>query len=354
MNKKFWAIALAGLMTMSLAACASKTPEATEAPAPTEAPAEEAPAEEVAPAEEAPAEEAPAAEATGEKIYIPLISKGFQHQFWQAVKAGADKAAAELGVEITFEGPEAETEVAKQIDMLKDALSKKPAAICLAALDSTAVVPQLEECKANNIPVIGFDSGVDSDIPIATCATDNKAAAAAAADKMAELLGGKGEVFVIVHDQTSITGKDRRDGFVEQIEAKYPDIKIVGIDYGDGNADKSEQIVAAAIVANPDLKGVFGANEGSAIGAVNAVQKSGKKDLVLIGYDSGKIQMEAIRNGLMAGAISQDPVSIGYNAVKAAVAASKGETVEKMIDTGFKWYDKTNIDEPDIQAVLYE
>lgn len=351
MNRKIWAIALAAsLSAVSFAGCAAPKP----APSPSEAPA----ATDAVEATEAPVEQATDAPAdntaTGEKPYIAIISKGFQHQFWQAVKAGADKAADELGVSITFEGPEAETEVAKQMEMLTDALSKNPAAICLAALDSTAVVPQLEECKSKNIPVVGFDSGVDSDIPVATCATNNKAAAAAAADKMAELLGGKGEVFVIVHDQTSITGKDRRDGFLEQI-ATYPDIKVVGVDYGDGNADKSEQIVANAITANPELKGIFGANEGSAIGAVNAVQKSGKTDLVLIGFDSGKLQKEAVRSGLMAGAISQDPVSIGYQAVKTAVAASKGEAVpEKLIDTGFKWYDKNNIDDPDIAAVLYD
>ena len=127
-----------------------------------------------------------------------MISKGFQHQFWQAVKLGAERAAEEFGVEITFEGPESESQVDKQIDMLTAALAKDPDALCIAALDSKAVIPLLEQAHAAGIPVIGFDSGVDSDIPIATAATDNYAAGALAADNLAELIGFEGEVAVIV------------------------------------------------------------------------------------------------------------------------------------------------------------
>lgn len=294
-------------------------------------------------------------EASSGKPYIPVVSKGFQHQFWQAVKSGAEKAAKEFDVEITFEGPETETQVDKQIEMLQTALDKKPSAIAFAALDSKAAVPLLEKAKAGNIPVIGFDSGVDSDIPVATAATNNKAAAALAADKMAELIGGSGEIALVVHDQTSRTGVDRRDGFKEQIESKYPNIKIVDIQYGGGDQLKSTDLAKAIMQAHPDLKGFFGANEGSAIGVANAVsemKKSGK--IIVIGYDSGKQQTDAIRNGTMAGAITQDPIGIGYQAVKAAVQAMKGEKVEKDIDTGFHWYDKNNIDSDEIKPLLYE
>ena len=153
-----------------------------------------------------------------DKLYIPLISKGFQHQFWQAVKAGADKAAAEMNVEVTFEGPDTEAQVDKQIDMLAAALAKKPAAIGFAALDSQAAIPLLRQAQEAGIAVIAFDSGVDSDIPAATASTDNLAAAALAADKMAELIGGAGKVALVVHDQTSRTGIDRRDGFVNRVK----------------------------------------------------------------------------------------------------------------------------------------
>ena len=290
-----------------------------------------------------------------EKLYIPLISKGFQHQFWQAVKQGAEQAATDLNVEITFEGPESEAMVDKQVEMFQTALDKSPDAICLAAVDSKAFEPLLEQAKAANIPVIGFDSGVESDIPLSTAATDNIAAAALAADKMAELIGSEGQIGVIVHDQTSRTGIDRRDGFVNRIAEKYPNIEIVDVQYGGGEHLKSTDLARAMIQANPDIKGFFGANEGSAIGVLNAVVELGMEGkIVVIGYDSGQQQIDAVRAGTMAGAITQNPIGIGYKCVEAAIKAVKGESLPTFIDTGFFWYDKTNIDEPEIAALLYK
>jgi ribose transport system substrate-binding protein len=314
------------------------------------APATPAPA---ATSEQPPASE-PAAPTTA-KPYIPLISKGFQHQFWQAVKQGAEEAAAQYNVDITFEGPATEAEVDKQIEMLQAALAKNPQAICFAALDSQAAIPLLEEAKSKGIPVVGFDSGVDSDIPVATASTDNIAAAALAADKMAELIGGSGQVAVLVHDQTSRTGIDRRDGFVNRIAEAYPDITIVNVDYGGGDHLRSTEIAKAVIQANPDLKGYFGANEGSIIGVLNAVNELGKGgQIVLVGYDAGKQQKDAVRSGVIAGSITQNPVGIGFKCVEAAYKALNGETVEPVIDTGFYWYDASNMDEEQFIPLLYD
>ncbi|MFW5943098.1 MAG: substrate-binding domain-containing protein, partial [Chloroflexota bacterium] len=155
------------------------------------------------------AEEDPAGEAGGEsgdQPYIAIVSKGFQHQFWQAVNQGAEQAAEDYDVRITFEGPESESMVDRQVEMVQTALDRNPDALCLAALDTQALAAQLERAEEDGIPVIGFDSGVDSDIPVTTAATDNIAAAGHAADQMAELIGGEGQVAVIVHDQTSQTG----------------------------------------------------------------------------------------------------------------------------------------------------
>jgi ribose transport system substrate-binding protein len=291
--------------------------------------------------------------ANADEPYIPLISKGFQHQFWQAVKAGAEQSAKENHVRITFEGPETEAMVDKQIDMLSAALAKKPQALGIAALDSKAAIPLLKRAQSNKIPIIAFDSGVDSDIALTTCATDNIAAAALAADKMAEMIGDSGEVGLIVHDQTSRTGVDRRDGFLNEMKSKHPNVKIVGVQYGGGDHLKSAEIAKTMLQANPNLKGIFGANEGSAEGAAIGVKESGKK-VVLIGYDSGKEQKEDISSGLMAGAITQNPVGIGKCVVDSAVKALKGEKLPKKVDTGFYWYDKTNMSDPKIAAVLYD
>lgn len=296
-----------------------------------------------------------AAEMAALDIYIPVISKGFQHQFWQAVKLGAEMAAEDCGVSVTFEGPETEAMVDKQLEMLQTALDKGPDAIVFAALDSIAAIPLLERAQAEGIPVIAFDSGVDSDIPLATAATDNVAAAALAADKMAELIGGEGEVAVIAHDQTSRTGIDRVAGFTERMAEAYPDITVVDVQYGAGDQLRSTDLAKAIMLAHPNLKGFFGANEGSIIGVLNAVVELNKQgQLVVIGYDSGAQQIAAIRDGIAAGAITQNPIGIGYKAVEAAVKALRGEELDPVIDTGFMWYDAENIDDEEIVAVLYD
>lgn len=288
-----------------------------------------------------------------DEVYIPLISKGFQHQFWQVVKAGAEQAAKDLNVKVTFEGPESEAMVDKQIDMLAAAIAKKPAAIGYAALDSKAAIPMLKKAQAANIPVICFDACVDSDIPLTLAATDNVAASALAADKMAELIGGSGDVAYLGSDQTQTTGITRRDGFMNQMKAKYPNIKVVSMQFGGGDHLKSTEIAKAVMQANPNLKGYYGSNEGSIIGVLHAAKEM-KRKLVIVGYDSGKEQKQAVADGLQAGAITQNPYGMGYKTVEAAVKALKGEKLEKKIDTGFFWYDKNNMNDAKIAGVLYE
>lgn len=290
-----------------------------------------------------------------DETYIAIVSKGFQHQFWQAVQQGAEEAAEEFGVQITFEGPDSESQVDVQLDMLQNALDRGPDAIGFAALDSQASISLLETAEERDIPIIAFDSGVDSDIPLATASTDNYEAAALAAEKMAEHIGGEGKVGLVVHDQTSVTGVERRDGFIETLEENYPDIEIIGVQYGGGDHLESTNVAQAMMQSNPDLAGIYGSNEGSAVGIVNAVNEMGRGgDIVVIGFDSGQQQIEAINEGVMTGAITQNPVGIGYETVRAAVEALEGEEIEEVIDTGFFWYDADNMDEEDIQNAIYE
>jgi ribose transport system substrate-binding protein len=290
----------------------------------------------------------------GDKPYIAIVSKGFQHQFWQAVKKGADDEAAKVGARITFEGPPTEQDIEQQVTMLTNALQKNPDAIGFAALDSKATAPLMDQAKASKIPVIAFDSGVDSDVPVTTAATDNKAAAGEAAKRLAEKIGKKGKVALIVHDQTSRSGIDRRDGFVDWMKKNAPDIQLLPVQYGGGDQAKSADIAKSIISSNKDLKGFYGSNEGSAIGIIKGVQESGAKGITIVGFDSGKAQIDAIKDGTMAGAITQNPVGMGKELVDAATKAIKGEKLPKVIDTGYYWYDKSNIDDPKIKAVLYQ
>lgn len=292
--------------------------------------------------------------AGGSGPLIAIVSKGFQHQFWQAVKKGAEDEAAAKGARTTFVGPATEKDVEQQVNMLTNEMAKSPQALGFAALDSRAAAPLLAQAKAQNIPVVAFDSGVDSDIPVTTVATDNKAAAAEAAKHLAEQVGGQGKVALVVHDQTSLSGKDRRDGFLDWMRQNALGITVLAPQYGGGDQLESANITKSILQANPDLKGIYASNEGSAIGVIKGVQESGKTGLTVVGFDSGQAQIDAINSGAMVGAVTQDPVDMGRQLVDAALKAINKEQLPKRIDTAFYWYDKTNITDPKIQAALYQ
>jgi ribose transport system substrate-binding protein len=292
--------------------------------------------------------------AGGGQPYIAIVSKGFQHQFWQAVKQGAEEEAAKQGARVTFVGPPTEQDVEEQMNMLSNDLAKNPQALGFAALDSQAAEGAMQQAKSQNIPVVAFDSGVDSDVPVTTVATDNKAAAAEAAKHMAELVGGKGKVAMVVHDQTSKSGTDRRDGFMAWMKENAPGITVLDPQYGGGDQAESANITKSIISSNPDLKGIYASNEGSAIGVIKGVEESGKSGIQLVGFDSGKAQIDAIKDGAMAGAVTQDPINMGRELVKAAMKAIDGDEQPKSIDTGFYWYDKNNVDDAKIKTMLYE
>ena len=242
----------------------------------------------------------------------------------------------------------------EQTDQLKSALDSGPAAIGFAALDSKAAADLLTEIHDKGIPVVAFDSGVESDIPVTTVQTDNTKAAEEAAKHMIELLKGKkGSVGMVCHDSTSTTGKQRCEGFKEYFKANAPaDLKLLDEQIA-GEVTKAADTSLSIIQANSDIVGMYGSNEAAASGIVQGVAESGK-DVTVVGFDSGKTQIDAIKAGTEAGAVTQSPVKIGYYTVKAAVAALNGAELPKTINSGFAWYDKTNIDSADIKANLYE
>ncbi|GAA1485379.1 ABC transporter substrate-binding protein [Brachybacterium fresconis] len=299
----------------------------------------------------------PASACTGRSrddvLHVAIVSKGFQQQFWQAVKRGADAEAQKQGVVLTFEGPPTESDIEAQITMLQNTVTRNPDGLALAALDSRAAARALAEAEQKGIPIVAFDSGVESDLPVSTVATDNAAASREAGKHMADLLGGEGQVAVIAHDQVSLSGTDRRDGFIAGIEEFAPGIELLPTQYGGGDQAVTANIARSMITANPDLAGMFGTNEGSAIGILRGVQESGRDDLAVVGFDSGRAQVEAIRDGEMSGAVTQNPVAMGRITVQTVLAAIRDEEVEEVIDTGFLWYDADNLDSDEVQEAIY-
>ncbi|MEG1393109.1 MAG: ABC transporter substrate-binding protein [Christensenellaceae bacterium] len=378
-------VALACIFAFASCAKAPAAPAATQAPAATEAPA--------AAATEAPAApEAPAAD-----LSVQVVAKGFQHQFWQVVKKGAEAAATDLGVKMTFNGPEGESAINTQVEMLNTALAANPSAIALAALDTKSVASQLEQAKAAGIPIIGFDSGVP-DAPegsiAATASTDNEAAAALASDEMmkdakfsAALKAATPEkpvyIGVLSQDATSASIIGRTKGFVDAMKAAAEEtfpgaVAVEGHDnYKMDAASKPAVIIQVNVPPTPDaadmkngaqamlntknLVGVFCSNEGAVTGFLNATndgadldrEKGKYKEMTVAGFDAGKTQKSAVTNGWFLGAVTQDPYQIGYQAVELAVKAALGEKVAD-VDTGAKWYNAANITDPAIADLVYD
>ena len=388
--KKLIALLLALVMVFALAACAAKSE--TPAPAETDTPAT---TDNTADTTEPAQDETPAAEeTTGEKMYIPVMAKGFQHQVWQAVAAGANAAAADLNVDIYFDGPASETEIDAQVNMVKNELAKNPKALALAALSTDAVTEILEECAEKNIPVIGFDSGVPGDTTgavKATACTNNENAAAIAADKFNEnetvveaMKNATSDNPVIIgclsQDAVSASVTGRTTGFVDEMakiaETYQPGkVSIEGHAKWEKKVDAPAIIIEVAISATTEATAVqtaansllgmnpvaiFCSNEGAVTGFLAAVSdgedlaEGGKyAGLVVAGFDAGAAQKNAVRQGWFYGSVTQDPYQIGYQAVALAVKAANGEAVED-VDTGAQWYDASNIDDEMIAMLVYD
>lgn len=331
-------------------------------------------------------------------IYIPVISKGFQHKFWQTVLKGSEDAAAQYGVTITFDGPPSESDISAQVDMLNAALAKKPAALCLAALDTESVIEQLQSCIDNGIPVIGFDSGVPNapeGAIISTASTDNEAAGALAAGQIfgiesiaAAVKGATKDapvvISVISQDATSASITGRTTGFVNEMfklcdEAQPGLVAVTGHDKwnkASGSGDMAVEILvsiaastsvtdcqtaAQAVIQRAPIA-VFCTNSGSVDGMLSATadgsdldRANGRyKDMIVVGFDSGATLLNAVRNNWFYGAVTQDPYMIGFYAVELAYKAINGEAVDTVVDTGCQFYTSANMDDPDIAQLLYD
>lgn len=384
MKKKLISVLLsAAMLSMALVGCGSAPAKetATEAPA-AEAPAAEAPAEE-APAEEAPAEEAPAEEANIGKIY--LVSKGFQHQFWQAVLQGAEEAAAEYGVEIDFQGPDTESDIAQQVNMLNNALNNNPPVIGLAALDTEACLEGITKAQEAGIPIVGFDSGVPGapeGAIVANASTDNYAAGELAAEETYKLIKEKiasatstVRIGVMSQDATSESITGRGSGFVDKIksliEADGKTVSVEGHDKWLNKTDGADVIIDVVVPAQvtaelssidaqnllnkADTICIYASNQFSGEGLINGDANLGKlgKDVIGVAFDSGALIKTAVKEGKLAGAVTQDPLQIGYKTVELCVKAAKGEAVSD-VDTGCQWYTAENMDDPKIAPNLYD
>lgn len=348
-----------------------------------------APADTAAPAdtqEAAPADTQAAAPAEG-SMHFEIVSKGFQHQYWQAVYKGAQNKSKELGVTMNFVGPNSESDIADQVQMLNNAINANPSAIGLAALDTSACLDAITAAQNAGIPIVGFDSGVPGapeGAIVANAATDNYAAGELAAEEAYKLIEDKlaagTRIGVLSQDATSESIVNRGLGFVDKIAALVVDkgltVNVEGNEkfVSDTKATKTEgadvvievlvpsqvtselsSIDCQTLLNKKDTICIYGSNQHSAEAMVTANENIGRlgKDVVGVGFDSGAVIKAAVADGTLAGAITQAPVAMGEAVIDLLYKAANGESVSD-VDTGCQWFTAENMNNEEIAQNLYD
>ncbi len=290
---------------------------------------------------------------SAQKYKIAVIPKGTKHQFWQAVHAGAQKAGDEERVDIDWQGPQDEKRIEDQVGLVETKITAGVNGIVLAASDKTALVRPVKDAMGKGIPVVIIDSGIaEPNAAEAYIATDNVAGGKAAADALAKACGAKGKVGLLIFGKGSASSDDREKGFVEGI-AKYPNMKLVST-LEASNPQQANDKATNMLTANPDIVGIFAANEPNGDGAANAIKQRGLVGKVkLVAYDSSDEEVKDIRDGIIQATVVQDPFQMGYLGVKTALKAIRKQPISnKTIDSGMTVVTKENLDTPAVQKLI--
>jgi ribose transport system substrate-binding protein len=293
-------------------------------------------------------------------LTIAVIPKGTTHEFWKSIHAGAIQATQELAqqgdtVSIIWKGPLREDDREQQVQVVEGFLSQGVQGIVLAPLDSRALVRPVEEAKGAGIPTVIIDSGLESTAMVSFVATDNRKGGQLAAERMGEVLGGKGKVLMLRYQEGSASTEQREAGFLETIRAKYPGITVVSSDQYAGPTRETAKRAAENLLNRygKELQGIFTPNESSTIGTLLALQDiSAAGRIKLVGFDASQILIDALRNGQLEGIVVQNPMRMGYLGVKTMVDHLRGRPVEPRIDTGVMVVTPANLDSPEAKALV--
>jgi len=224
-------------------------------------------------------------------------------------------------------------------------------AIVLAPIDRTAMVSVVDRAVRQNIPVVIFDSPVDSQNIVAQVATDNYAAGAMGAARMGKILNGKGKIGELAVEPGSASTMARELGFEDAIKKDFPGIQIADKRYGWSDRAKSLQVAENMLTAHGDLVAMFASNEASAVGAAQAIKGRNAK-VKLVGFDSSPGLLDDLKAGLIDSLVVQDPFRMGHDAVIAAVEKLKGRTPKKIQNLPPRVVTRENLDDPDVQKQL--
>jgi len=293
-------------------------------------------------------------------ITLAVVPKGTTHDFWKAVHAGAVQAAQELtaagdSVKIIWKGPLREDDREQQVQVVEGFVSQGVQGIVLAPLDNRALVRPVEEAKSANVPVVIIDSGLESDAMVSFVATDNHKGGELAADRLGQLLGGKGKVILLRYAEGSASTEERERGFLERLKSKYPGVTIVSADQHAGATRETAKRVSENLLNRfgADVNGIFTVNETSTIGMLLALQDMGRAGKIrLVGFDASPILIDAMRAHTLDGIVVQNPMRMGYLGVKTMVDHLHNQKVERHIDTGVTLVTPDMLDQPETKALI--
>src|ERR1041384_2427326 len=288
------------------------------------------------------------------KLTIAVIPKGTTHEFWKSIHAGSNKAASELtaqgtDVEVIWKGPLREDDREQQIQVVEGFAAQGVSGIVLAPLDNRALVRPVSDAGRAGVPTVIIDSGLESSDFVSFVATDNRKGGSLAADRMGQLLNGKGKVLVLRYAEGSASTTEREAGFIDQIKAKFPEIELVSTDqYAGATRDTAKRASENLLNRFGDVvQGIFTPNESSTAGMLLALQDIGKAGKIsFVGFDSSQTFIDAINANQLQGIVVQNPFNMGYLGVKTMVDSLQGKPVQSKIDTGAMLAQKDNLPPP--------
>ena len=288
------------------------------------------------------------------KKQIAVIPKAVSSIFYESVHAGAIAAGEEYNLDIIWNGAASETDYSRQIQIIDSMIARHVDGLAIAASEHNALNQSLDRAAAENIPVTIFDSGVESKKYMTFIATDNFGAGRMAAHSLGALLGGKGEIAIVLHAPGSTSTSDREDGFKEALAREYPGIHLAAEQYSGGDRSKAMRVTEDMLTANPDLTGVFASSEPCAVGAAQALKSRGLAGkLKLVGFDASEGMIQDLKDGVFDALVVQYPFKMGHDAVKALAEKLSGKTPPRKIDMDAVVVAKADLEKPAIHALLY-
>jgi ribose transport system substrate-binding protein len=288
---------------------------------------------------------------------IAVIPKGTTHEFWKSVHAGAVQAALELqDVEILYKGPLREDETAGQIQVVQDFIAQGVDGICLAPLDSQALIRPATEAIESDIPVVVFDSALGDESQIVSyVATDNFRGGRLAAQRLGEAMGGQGDVILLRYKVGSESTEQREEGFLAELKENHPDVNVlVDGEYAGTTPSSALEKATQLLRQHRDaVDGIFAVCEPNADGTLGALRNTDLAGRVkFVAFDPSPTLIQGMKDGNVHGIVLQDPVGMGYKAVMAMHDHLSGKPVEKRIQTGEHVATPENMDTPEIQKLL--